>query len=127
MSIKFDKTASKAFNRATEIAKEMIPETSISARRWKKLVPLSGYNKPLAKLTPAQQAVIDKHHATLRAALKELELLENELANPNITDDIAEEVTKAIAQQKATIAKAQSSIRGAKKAFYGEQLMSTTA
>ena len=126
MAIKFDKTVNKAFSKATEMAKEMIPETSISARRWKKLVPLSGYNKPLAKLTPAQQAVIDKHHATLRAALKELQLLENELANPNITDDIAEEVTQAIAKQKEIINTAQYSIRGAKKAFYGEQLMNAT-
>ena len=122
MAIKFN----QAFDKTMKYVKEAIPESSISARKWKKLVPLSGYHKPLAQLTPDQQTVIDGYKATLKSALKELQLLENELSNPNITDEIAEEVTTAIAQQKAIIAKTQSAIHGAKKAFYGEQLMSTT-
>ncbi len=122
MAIKFN----QAFDKTMNYVKEAIPESSISARKWKKLVPLSGYQKPLAQLTPDQQAVIDGYKATLKSALKELQLLENELSNPNIADDIAKEVTEAIAQQKVIIAKTQNSIRGAKKAFYGEQLMNAT-
>ena len=41
-------------------------------------------------------------------------------------DKIRQEITEAIAQQKAIINKAQYSIQGAKKAFYGEQLMNAT-
>lgn len=123
MAVRFDKTS----ERAITIARNALTGVTIPKSKLKKLVPLSGYHKPLAQLTPDQQAVIDGYKATLKAALKELQLLENELANPNITDDIAEEVTEAIAKQKEIINTAQYSIRGAKKAFYGEQLMSTTA
>ena len=121
MAIRFDKATQKAVTVARELVTEVIP------KKGKKLVPLNGYTKPLAQLTNQQQAVIDGYKATLKGALKELQLLENELANPNITDEIAQEVTEAIAKQKTIIHKAQYSIRGAKKAFYGEQLMNTTA
>lgn len=122
MAVKLDKTAQKAIS----VARDALTGATIPKRRFKKLVPLNDYTKPLAKLTTEQQAVIDAHKATLKAALKELQLLENELANPHITDDIAQEITEAIAQQKAIINKAQYSIHGAKKAFYGEQLMNVT-
>ncbi len=123
MAIKLDKFSQKAIT----VARDALTGNPISKARMKKLKPLSGYTKPLAQLTPDQQAVIDGYKATLKAALKELQLLENELANPNITDDIAEEITEAMAKQKEIINTAQYSIRGAKKAFYGEQLMNATA
>ena len=122
MAIRFDKASQKAIT----VAKDALTGATIPKGRLKKLVPLSGYTKPLAQLTPNQQAVIDGYKATLKAALKELQLLENELANQNITDDIAKEITEAMAKQKEIINTAQYSIRGAKKAFYGEQLMNAT-
>ena len=68
MAIKFDETSKKAII----IARNALTGVTIPKSKLKKLVPLSGYHKPLAQLTPNQQAVIDGYKATLKAALKEL-------------------------------------------------------
>lgn len=104
-----------------------LTEITVPKSRLKRLIPLDSYTKPLAKLTRAQQAIIDRYKEKLSAAIKEIEQLEYDLTNPNITKSMAKEIREAIAEQEQIVRKAQYSIRGAKKAFYGEQLLNTIA